>query len=82
MKKEDKVWVTIWDGRGGSIVKECLYTNMTVKEALICGINQFRGNFNTWEYPKDMDGIYKSKMVKGRLLYDLSSDVSVYAQRA
>ena len=82
MKKECKVWVTVWNMRGGDVVKECLYTNMTVKEALICGINQFRGNFNTWEYPKDMDGIYKSASVRGRLLYDISDDVIISAQRA
>ena len=82
MKKERKVWVTVWNMESGEPVKEGLYTDMTVKDALICGVEQFKGNFNTWEYPKDLKGIYESRMVQGRLLYDISNNVVVSAQRA
>lgn len=82
MKKENKVWVTVWNMATGNPIKEGLYTNMTVKQALICGIQQFKGNLNTWEYPKDMNGIYKSNLVKGRLLYDISAEIVVSAQKA
>lgn len=81
-KKEKTVLVMVWDGRSGDFVRWYLYNNMTLKQALINGLNQFLGNFNTWTYPKVMDNIYESYLVKGRLIYDISDDVSIYAQRA
>ena len=82
MKKENKVLVMLWDGRSGDFIKTMLYANITVKQALINAVYQLRDNYNTWEYPKDLDGIYKSKMVKDRLLYDIGEDLILYAQRA
>lgn len=81
-KKENKVLVMIWDGRSGDFIKTSLYTNISVKQALINAVYQLKGNFNTWEYPTELDGIYKSKMVKDRLLYDISEDLVLYAQKA
>ncbi len=53
-----------------------------MKAAMIAYLEQMRGNFNTWTYPKDLEGIYKSQAVQDRILYDLTDDITVYAQRA
>ena len=82
MKKENKVLVMIWDTRSGDFVKTAFYTDISIKQALINAVYQLKGNFNTWEYPTELDGIYKSKVVKDRLLFDVSENVTLVAQRA
>lgn len=76
-----KSLVMLFDARKGEFVKEMLYT-LPPKEALIAGMMQHKGNVNTWEYPKDIKGIYKSSVVKDRLLYDITDDLIMYSQRA
>ena len=71
----------LFDATKGEFVEEYLYT-LPPKKALICAINQHKGNFNTWEYPNDIEGIHKSNCVKGRLLFDIDEDRILYAQEA
>ena len=77
-----RVFVMLWDGRTGRDEQTSVYESETVKKALINAIMQYKGNYNTWDYPKDLDGIHKSNCVKGRLLYDISEDLVMYAQEA
>ena len=73
--------VMLFDAKKGAFVQEAIYS-LPPKNALICAVMQYKGNTNTWEYPKDLDGIYKSRMVKDRLLYDITDNLTIYAQRA
>ena len=73
--------VMLFDAKKGDFVQKALYS-LPPKKALICAVMQYKGNINTWEYPKDLDGIYKSRMVKDRLLYDITDNLTMYAQRA
>lgn len=73
--------VMLFDATKGEFVKEAVYC-LPPKKALICAVNQYKGNFNTWEYPNDMEGIHKSNCVKGRLLFDITEDLIMYAQEA
>lgn len=73
--------VMLFDATKGDFVKEVLYT-LSPKKALITAVMQYKGNMNSEKYPKDLDGIYKSKAVKGRLLYDLTDNLTMYSQKA
>ena len=73
--------VMLFDGRKGEFVKEIIYT-LSPRKALICAAMQYKGNFNTWEYPDDLEGIYKSKVIKDRLLYDIDENLIMYSQKA
>ena len=68
----------LFDATKGDFVKEALYT-LSPKKALITAVMQYKGNMNSEKYPKDLDGIYKSK---GRLLYDLTDNLTMYSQKA
>ena len=76
-----KSWVMLFDARKGDFIWEAMYY-LSPKKALINAVMQYKGNMNTWEYPKDLDGIYKSRVVKDRLLYDITDNLTMYAQRA
>lgn len=71
----------VFDPNEGQIVTEARYA-LPPKEALIAAVCQLNGNFNTGEYPKDLPGIEKSSLVKGRLLYAYSEDTILYSQPA
>ena len=73
--------VMLFDATKGDFVKEALYT-LQPKKALINAVMQYKGNMNSEKYPKDLDGIYKSKAAKGRLLYDLTYNLTMYSQKA
>lgn len=79
---KENIIVTLWDGCTGAFGPEELFHNMTAKEALITFLEQLKGNFNTWTYPEDLEGIYPSNCIKDRINYDLTEDIVVYAQRA
>jgi len=74
-------FVMLFDANEGEFVKEAVY-NLPPKQALINAVMQYRGDYNTENYPKEIDGIYKSKMVKDRLLFDLSENLTLYSQEA
>lgn len=74
-------FVSLFDAKKGEYVKQARYT-LSPKDSLIVAIMQYNGNYNTWEYPKEMDGIYKSKMVKDRLLFNLTDDLILESQLA
>lgn len=76
-----KSFVMLFDATKGDFVKEALYT-LSPKKALITAVMQYKENMNSEKYPKDLDGIYKSKAVKGRLLYDLTDNLTMYSQKA
>lgn len=81
--KKGTIRVQLWDASaGGDFYNGAIFYNMTAKAAMIAYLEQMRGNFNTWTYPKDLEGIYKSQAVQDRILYDLTDDITVYAQRA
>lgn len=73
--------VMLFDAEKGDFISEELY-DLPPKKALINAIEQYKGNYNTWEYPKEIDGIYKSKMVKDRLMYDITEDLIMVSQKA
>ena len=79
--KRMKSFVMLFDATKGEFVKEALYT-LLPKKALITAVMQYKGNMNSEKYPKDLDGIYKSKVVKGRLLYNLTDNLIMYSQKA
>lgn len=71
--------VVLYDmANGAKEVKEALYT-LPAKEALICAIEQNKGNYNWWDYPKNIEGIYPSKVIKGRLFYDITDNLILCA---
>lgn len=77
------VIVGLWDATRGEFIKEYIYHNMTRKKAIICFLKQeIDHNYNTWDYPNDIDGIYKSKSIKDRIYYDLSDNQVIYSQYA
>lgn len=73
--------VMLFDAAKGNFVKECIYT-LPPKKALICAIKQYHNDFNTFNYPDDIEGIYKSNVIKDRLLFNLSDDLILYSQKA
>lgn len=73
--------VMLFDTRKGEFVKEAIYTLSPMK-AMISAVMQYKGDFNTQNYPSELDGIYKSNVIKDRLLYNLSDDLIMYSQKA
>ena len=73
--------VMSFDTRKGEFVKEAIYTLSPMK-AMISAVMQYKGDFNTQNYPSELDGIYKSNVIKDRLLYNLSYDLIMYSQKA
>lgn len=71
----------LFDAKKGCFVSEGRYT-LSPKKAMIAAVEQYKGNYNTFEYPKELDGIYESKVIKGRLLYNITDDLIMYAQLA
>ena len=71
--------IIIWKGTTGKILKKAVYS-LPIKEALIAAVEQYKGNYNFWTYPKELEGIYKSQIKKDRLLYDLTDDLTIAAQ--
>lgn len=80
MKK--KVICMLFNAISGDFEKTAFYTGLTRERALICFKEQLQGNFNSWEYPESIDGVYKSNVIKDRLLYNLTDDLIIYAQYA
>ena len=74
-------FVMLFDCYKGDFVKEARYT-LSPMEALIAAVEQFKGNFNTMDYPKTLPEVYPSKAVKGRLLYDINEQYIMYSQPA
>lgn len=74
-------FVSLFDASKGYYVKEARYT-LPPMEAMIAAVEQYKGNYNTWEYPKKLDGVRKSNFVKGRLLYDLTENLILESQPA
>ena len=77
----NKSVVMLFDANKGEFIKTAFY-DLAPKKAMIAAVMQYNGNFNTWEYPKTLDGIYKSNCVKDRLLYDISENLIMYSQMA
>lgn len=73
--------VMLFDARKGEFVKEEIYA-LSPRKAMINAVMQYKGNFNTQDYPSKLDGIYKSNVIKDRLLYNLSDDLVIYSQKA
>ena len=73
--------VMLFDARKGEFVNEAIYTLSPMK-AMISAVMQYKGDFNTQNYPSKLDGIYKSNVIKDRLLYNLSDDLIMYSQKA
>lgn len=73
--------VMLYDAVKGEFIKEALYC-LPAKKALINAVMQYKGNFNTLEYPQELPGIYKSKVIKDRLLYDITENLVMYSQKA
>ena len=73
--------VMLFDARKVEFVKEAIYTLSPMK-AMISAVMQYKGDFNTQNYPSKLDGIYKSNVIKDRLLYNLSDDLIMYSQKA
>jgi hypothetical protein len=76
---KNKSIVSVFDATKGEFTEEKMYY-LPPKKALICEIMQRKGNYNTSNYPKNLDGIYKSKVIKDRLLYDFSENIILYSQ--
>ena len=72
-------FVMLFDANEGMFIQEARYT-LSPMEALIAAIEQYKGNYNTWEYPKTLNGVYKSNVIKDRLLYDISDNLVLYSQ--
>lgn len=73
--------VMLFDARKGEFVKEAIYILSPMK-AMISAVMQYKGDFNTQNYPSKLDGICKSNVIKDRLLYNLSDDLIMYSQKA
>lgn len=82
MKKT--ILVSFWDTTKGNVCeKTAFYQGITREEAILCFVKQYFDNdFNTFNYPETLDGIYKSNVIKDRLLYDYTENIIVYAQYA
>ena len=74
-------FVMLFDANEGTFIQEERYT-LSPMEAMIAAVEQYKGNYNTGEYPKTLDGVYKSNVVKDRLLYDISDHLVMYSQLA
>lgn len=59
----------------GNIERKAEYTTEP-KQALINYVMQFKkNNFNTWDYPKELNGIVESKKAKDHFYYDYENIV-------
>ena len=74
-------FVMLFDTNEGAFMQEARYT-LTPMEAMIAAVEQYKGNYNTWEYPKTLNGVYKSNVVNNRLLYNISGHLILYSQPA
>ena len=81
MKKS--VFVTEYNIITGKDVKNVLYHGITRKQGIINYIMQEKKhNYNTWEYPTNLDGIIKSNFIKDRIIYQYNDDTIIYSQYA
>lgn len=71
--------VVVFDMTRGEIVNKILFTQPP-KKALIYTIMQRNENYNTWEYPSNLEGIYTSPTIKNRYYYDITSDLIMCSQ--
>lgn len=80
MKKS--IVVTFWDAtKGNTENTSFIYHGITREKGIITFIKQyFYNDYNTADYPEKLDGIYKSHVIKDRLLYDFSENIVVYSQ--
>ena len=53
----------------GNIDKIAEYT-LSPKAALVCFIMQSRKNFNTWDYPQEIQGMRQSKAIPNHWYFD------------
>ena len=74
-------FVMLFDATKGEFIQEARYT-LPPMQAMIAAVNQYNRNYNWWQYPKKLEGVYKSNMVKGRLLYNISDNLIMYSQPA
>ena len=74
-------YVMLFDTVTGEFIKEARYT-LSPMEAMIAAVEQYKGNYNIMDYPKNLDGVYPSRVVKGRLLYDIDDRHTMYSQQA
>lgn len=78
-----KVIVSYWNATNPKIEESFIYTGITRKQAIINFIEQyFNKNYNTRTYAKDLNGIYKSHVIKDRLLFDYTENIVIYSQFA
>lgn len=57
---------------GESGIKELAIYSLPPKKAMVCFIEQFiRKNFNTWEYPEEIEGMRESTTVGNHWYYDV-----------
>lgn len=57
---------------GESGIKELAIYSLPPKKAMVCFIEQFlRGNYNTWEYPEEIEGMRESDTVGNHWYYDV-----------
>lgn len=82
MKKS--IIVSFWDANNiNGVNTSWLYHGLTREQAIINFIEQyFKKNYNTESYSDTLPGVYKSNVIKDRLLYDLTDDLVVFAQFA
>lgn len=73
--------VMLFDACQGKFIKEAIYT-LPPRKALINAVMQYNGDYNWWNYPKDLEGIHNSPCIKDRLLYDITEDLIMYSQLA
>jgi hypothetical protein len=71
--------VTLFDAKAGEFIQKSFYC-LSAKQALIAAVMRYNGNFNTWEYPENIEGIYKSNCIKHRLLFDINENLIMYSQ--
>ena len=58
----------------GNIAKKAIYS-LNTKQALIAYIMQKQNNFNTWEYPTELEGIRESKTKQNHYYFDYNNIV-------
>ena len=61
---------------GASEPTEVARYSLSPKDALVCFIKQsIEGNFNSWEYPKILRGMWESKAVKNHWYFETKDSV-------
>lgn len=77
------IFVIEFDMKTGKDTKTVLYNGITRKQGIINYIEQFKhNNYNTWNYPDDIQGIEKSYFINDRLLYQYDDNTIIYTQYA